>query len=168
MNLLLIREHDNGKDTIGKLYFKDQQNIIRYVFTLEDQARQVIVKGDTRISAGKYEITLRKEGGVYESYCNHKNKEIADLTKKYGMLWIRNVPNFEYILIHIGNTETDTEGCVLVGDNINNNSYISGFISNSTDAYIKLVKAVFPAFDRQDKLSISIIDQDKSVQEQMK
>jgi hypothetical protein len=168
MNLLLIRDFCNGKDTLGKLFFKDINKIIRYVYTLEDEYREQIVKGDTRIPAGKYEITLRKEGGVYNSYCVHKNSWIAENTKKYGLLWIRNIPGFEYILIHIGNTEKDTEGCILVGDNANNNSFVNGYISNSTDAYIALLTTVYSAFDKKEKITIVIVDQDKNITEQMK
>jgi len=32
------------------------------------------------------------------------------------MLWLQNVPNFEYVYLHIGNVVENSEGCVLVGD----------------------------------------------------
>ena len=45
------------------------------------------------------------------------------------MLHITNVPNFEYILIHCGNTDEHTSGCLLVGDSQENNGLITdGFI----------------------------------------
>ena len=47
------------------------------------------------------------------------------------MLWVRNVPGFEYILIHIGNTDEHTAGCLLVG----NAADMKGTIGKSTYAY---------------------------------
>lgn len=163
MRLLLIREFDNSTDTIGKLYFKDYKNIIRYVYTIEDSYNDIKIPGNTRISAGQYEITLRKEGGVFERYCRHKDIWIAENTKRYGLVWIRNVPNYEYILIHIGNTSKDSEGCILVGDQVNNTSYAAGFITDSTVAYKRLMNEIYPAFNRSEKLSITIIDHDKDI-----
>ena len=58
-----------------------------------------------------------------------------------GMLHIINVLNFEYILIHIGNTDEDTAGCLLVGNSQESNLVKkNGFVGNSTNAY----KAIYP------------------------
>ena len=75
-------------------------------FGLEDEYRIDKVVGETRIPAGTYRITLRKRGRHHEHY----KKRFADIHR--GMLHIRDVPNFEWILIHCGNTDEDTEGCL--------------------------------------------------------
>ena len=55
-----------------------------------------------------------------------------------GMLWVRDVPGFEYILIHIGNDDDDSAGCLLVGDSQTQNITKSGFLGSSTDAYRRI------------------------------
>ena len=58
-----------------------------------------------------------------------------------GMLWVREVPNFEYILIHTGNTDEHTAGCLLLGDTQQTNfDWSDGFVGRSTIAY----KRVYP------------------------
>ena len=48
-----------------------------------------------------------------------------------GMLWVRDVPGFEYILIHTGNTDEHTAGCLIVGDSQQNNTIKSdGFVGH--------------------------------------
>ena len=56
------------------------------------------------------------------------------------MLWVKDVPNFEYILIHVGNDDGDTAGCLLTG--MTNNADDKGFIGGSTDAYKKIYPAI--------------------------
>jgi hypothetical protein len=75
---------------------------------LEDEYRAVKVIHETRIPAGKYKVTVRKEGGFHLKY-------VKRFPFHEGMLWVRDVPGFEYILIHCGNTDEDTSGCLLVG-----------------------------------------------------
>ena len=60
-----------------------------------------------------------------------------------GMLWLQDVPGFEYILIHTGNTDEHTSGCLIVGNtqaDLDNGK--DGFIGGSRDAYTKLYNKV--------------------------
>jgi len=72
-------------------------------FTIEDEFRVPKIPEETRIPAGFYKIGL-----TYS----------PKFTPKYGhkMLQILDVPGFDRILIHPGNTEKDTAGCILVGN----------------------------------------------------
>ena len=134
MNLRLQRFSSGVDDTLGVL-FQDDQFIC---FTLEDEYRTQKVYGETRIPDGTYEVRLRNFGGFHERY-SQRFPEFH-----IGMLWLQNVPNFENILIHIGNKDDDTAGCILVGDTCQQNITESGFIGNSTSAY----KRIYPAIAR--------------------
>ncbi len=107
-------------------------------YGLEDEARAVKVPGETRIPAGQYRVTLRTWGGFHERY----SKDRRFRTIHEGMLWVRDVPQFEDILIHCGNTHRDTAGCLLVGMGRDETSMT---LSNSTQAYIDLYRKVLPA-----------------------
>jgi hypothetical protein len=82
---------------------------VRQCYGLEDEHREVKVYGETRIPAGAYKIGVRAEGGFHARY----NKKFSGIHQ--GMLHVLDVPGFEFILIHVGNTEKDTAGCLLVG-----------------------------------------------------
>ena len=134
MKLEVLRFSSDSDSTLGALFdITDKRKFL--CFTLEDEFREVKISGETRIPAGIYNITLRTEGGFNQRY---NDKFGTDFNK--GMLWVRDVPGFEYILIHIGNTDDNTEGCLLVGDSQNQNITENGFIGASTDAY----KRIYP------------------------
>lgn len=71
------------------------------------------------------------------------------------MLHVQDVPNFKWILIHIGNDDDDTAGCLLVGDSSINNLTQPGRINSSTIAYERMYKKVIEAFDRGDEVYIT-------------
>lgn len=79
-------------------------------FTLEDGYRIYKKAGESRIPPGSYELELRRAGGMHERYA----RRYGD--KHRGMLWLKDVPNFEWVYIHTGTTAEDTKGCILVGD----------------------------------------------------
>ena len=78
------------------------------LFSLEDYDRPggIKVPGDTAIPRGQYPIRWRKTGRWAERF-----KKMGFM----GSLEICDVPNFTDVLIHIGNTKGDTEGCLLLG-----------------------------------------------------
>ena len=91
----LKRTELTEKTTIGQLYGPDGSF---WCHTLEDCIRKVKEPAKTAIPAGSYEI-------------------IIGWSPKYGCLMPRllSVPFYDGILIHKGNTEEDTAGCILVG-----------------------------------------------------
>jgi hypothetical protein len=77
------------------------------------------------------------------------------------MLHVTNVPNFEYILIHTGNTDEHTAGCLLVGDTQENNVIIKdGFVGKSVNAYKRIYPNISRAIDRGKEVTIEYIDLD--------
>ena len=119
-------------------------------YTLEDEQRDKKVYGETRIPNGTYELGLRKVGGYNEKY----SKRFSGI--HIGMLHVLNVPGFEYILIHCGNTDEHTAGCLLVGDSQENNQITKdGFIGKSTQAYKRIYPRIAEAIDCGEKVTIT-------------
>ncbi len=96
MQLLLKRTTFLPDTTLGELYIDGEL----FCFTCEDavRAQGVKVYGKTAIPYGIYDIKIT-------------------YSPKYGkpMPLICDVPGFEGVRIHTGNTHEDTEGCILVG-----------------------------------------------------
>jgi hypothetical protein len=154
MRLELYRFSSQNESTLGILYIvNDETNQKDFLcFTLEDQKREVKVYGETRIPKGTYQIEYRKEGGYHNKY----SKRFPSIHR--GMLEIRDVPNFTHILLHCGNTDDDTDGCLLVGNVVSQNITKDGFLGQSTDCYKRIYPILADILDSQKHLSIKIIN----------
>jgi len=105
INLELERFGYGRNSTLGRLLVDGEFEC----FILEDERREIKVYGETCIPVGRYEIKLRAEGGKHTQYLDR----FPELHK--GMLWLQDVPEFEWIYLHIGNKESQTLGCPLTG-----------------------------------------------------
>lgn len=124
-------------------------------FTLEDEHREVKVMAETRIPCGTYDIKFRTVGGFHNKY----SKRFAGIHK--GMLELQDVPNFTYILIHCGNTEEDTAGCLLVGYDPKREKGNNYAVYHSTLAYFDVYPHIASHLDGGGTVSITIIDYDE-------
>ena len=144
-NGLLLEVIEQGNEIDG---LWQQKKFLAY--TLEDEQRDTKVLGETRIPNGVYKLGLRKVGGYHARY-----------TKRFphihiGMLHVLDVPGFEYILIHCGNTDEHTAGCLLVGDSQENNQITKdGFIGKSTQAYKRIYPRIAEALECGEEVTIT-------------
>lgn len=121
MKLLLKRLHKTNNSTIGELYVDGKFEC----YTLEDKEREVKIKAETAIPKGTYIVGIT---------LSNRFKRLLPI--------LINVPNFEGVRIHSGNSNHDTEGCILVGT-----TRSEDFIGNSRLAFEKLFKKMQLAKD---------------------
>lgn len=118
MELTLKRVARRDTYTIGHLYIdgqyfcdtcEDRDRGLRQDLPLSvNQAKKI--RGQTAIPVGRYRVSLGVKSQKYS-----KKKQYAACSGYLPRLI--NVPAFDGILIHIGNTAADSEGCILVGRN---------------------------------------------------
>lgn len=132
MELKLIRRTKTDKSTIGDLFINGEW----YCYTLEDAERPngEKVYGDTAIPLGTYIVTV--------DFSPHFNRLLPH---------VLNVPNFEGIRIHPGNTDKDTEGCILVGS-----TKEIDFIGNSRETFEPLFAKIQEAVNQKEQVLLTI------------
>lgn len=145
MTLTVKRKIESKESTIGELYIDGKFEC----YTLEDIGRPKKIWGKTRIKAGTYRIKFRKIGRFHNRY------KVRFKSIHKGMLHILNVPLFQFILIHCGNTAEHTAGCLLVGK-----SYTRDRLIDSTTAYKQLYVKVSAALERGEDVHIVYEDTD--------
>ena len=155
MDLEVLRFSSQEDSTNGILFNVTGGKREFLCYTLEDEHRNKKVAGETRIPAGTYDLVLRKVGGFHSRYLN----KYGEMHK--GMLWVWDVPGFEYILIHTGNTDEHTAGCLLVGDSQQANfGESNGFVGSSNQAYKRIYPPIAKAIEDGEKVAITYVDFD--------
>ena len=111
----------------------------------EDMIRTLKKPSITAIPRGTYEITLDvvspkySKVQFYKDVCNGKVPRL------------KNVKGFDGILIHAGNTDKDSSGCLLVGQN-----KVKGQVVNSKETFKQLYKLLQDGKSRGEKITIKI------------
>lgn len=144
MEMILERIALQDTYTIGKLHV----NGIYVCDTCEDKVRdlrkEAKVHGKTAIPYGRYEVTLKVKSPKYSQRSSYAWCD--------GYLpRLLNVPYFDGILIHAGNTANDSAGCLLVGEN-----KVKGQVINSMATLKRLYPMLKKAFDKGEKIWITI------------
>jgi hypothetical protein len=153
MKLTLKRIAKRDTYTIGKLYINGEY----FCDTLEDKDRGLKqsmslseikakkVYGKTAIPAGEYEVTLHTISPKYSKkpwyvkFCGAKMPRIL------------NIPGYDGVLMHPGNSDKDTCGCILVGKNT-----VVGKVLESRDTFAKLYPILKAASDKGERITINI------------
>jgi hypothetical protein len=130
VKLHVIRSWAGEHCTIGLLTV----NGLKECFTLEDKVRAEKVYGETAIPAGTYNVVITPSKRF-----------------KRDLPLLENVPNFEGVRIHPGNTAADTDGCLLVGT-----SKGPDVIFESRKAFDALYNKIKSALDAGEKVTLEI------------
>jgi len=150
MEIINTRIASDNQSTLGLLTVNGK----KFSFVIEDEKRDIKVLGETRIDAGNYLVKFRKQ--------------LTPLTKKYRAkypwftyhLELQGVPNFKYVYIHIGNFESSTDACQVVGNKagFDSNNHFRNF--GSVDNYRKLYLLVSEALKNGEDVWYEIVDAD--------
>lgn len=154
MILKLERKWKKPTYSIGRLYIDG----VYFCNTLEDRDRMLKkdyslsfimankVYGETAIPTGTYRVDMNE--------VSHKYETVAWYNKLCGgkMPRLKEVPGFDGILIHPGNTALDTLGCILVGKNTK-----VGQLTESRATFEALYKKMRSASDRGESIFIEIV-----------
>ncbi len=138
MKLRVERNQCSAVCTIGELTVDGAFE----AYTCEDVVREKEnepvetwkIKGETAIPRGTYPVSI--------TYSNRFKRDLP---------LVGNVPGFEGIRIHPGNTAADTEGCILVGK-----SHTDKTVTESKAAFNALFAKIQKALNEWDTVSIEI------------
>lgn len=142
MELTLNRKVKSDTSTIGQLFLDGRFEC----YTLEDKDRDLVqtmkpadiakikVYAKTAIPAGRYQVVI--------TYSNRFKKNLPLLL---------NVPGYEGVRIHSGNTSEDTEGCILVG-----RTQATNWIGESRTTLISLMAMLDLALACKEEIFITI------------
>jgi hypothetical protein len=127
--------------TIGLVYVNGE---VTPIFSLEDACRELPnvdvslwkIKGTTAIPKGTYPVVV--------DFSEHFKKRLPH---------ILGVPGFDGVRIHAGNTDKDTEGCILVGHDWDGGDYIG----RSRDAFASLFSDISTAIANGENVEIEVV-----------
>lgn len=147
MHLYLQRVHQDRTRTLGIMTCDEDPS---WCFcTLEDPYNDPKVPGNTCIPEGTYTLQLRTSSPMADRYRERFG------ASHIGMLWLQDVPNFEYVYLHVGNDPSDTEGCILVGHAM---SPKRGVVEDSMRAYKDLFPIVTHLIEKGENVQLTIED----------
>lgn len=156
LELYMYRFAFKDKYTIGDIWLG--RNGRKVCDTIEDKVRdlnhngvfdngEVKIPSETAIPCGRYRINMHIQSPHFKQKAFYNN-----LCKGY-LPRLMDVPLFDGILIHCGNTAQDSAGCIIVGDNKQ-----VGQVIDSQKRFVELYGILKRADDEKVPIYINIID----------
>lgn len=154
MNILVKRVAKKASYTIGKMYINGvyfcdtcedtDRGLTQYMSLAEIKRKKIYSR--TAIPTGTYNVTMNVISPRFSKRDFYKKN--CDGGRVPRLL---NVPGFDGVLIHVGNSAADSNGCLLVGKN----SQV-GKVLNSTNTFLALYKKLKEASLKGEKITITI------------
>lgn len=154
MKILVDRKWPKQTYTVGRIYIDD----VYFCNSLEDRDRGLKqtdslefiksrkVFAETAIPKGVYKVAMNITSPKYSAVAWYWKLCQGKMPR------LLNVPGFEGILIHPGNSALDSAGCLLVGRNTK-----VGQLTESKATFEKLYKKMKAAYDKGEEITIEII-----------
>ena len=149
LEIYMYRFAFKDKYTIGDIWLG--RNGRKVCDTIEDKVRDLNweekIPSETAIPCGRYRINMHTQSPYFKQKAFY-----ANLCKGY-LPRLMDVPLFDGILIHCGNTAQDSAGCIIVGDNKQ-----VGKVLDSQKRFVELYGILKRADDERVPIYINIID----------
>ena len=153
MNILLKRIYNCKDYCIGHIYVDGQYvcDTIEDTDRMLDQSMPILkiqatkVKSQTAIPTGTYNILMNIVSPkfslkpYYMDICKGKVPRLD------------NVPGFSGILLHVGRTEKNSAGCLIVGKNL-----VKGQVLQSKQCFEQLYSILYAAYKKGEEITITI------------
>ncbi len=123
LKVLVLRKASEPDWTLSRFFF----DLVQKGVGVEDEKRDVKKKGETCIPERIYNMGLHfpskfsnyfyrdDHGNLLEASMRVTQENKDKFHTPHEMIWVMDVPGFEFILWHWGNTDDDTDGCYIVG-----------------------------------------------------
>ncbi|EAI6877045.1 hypothetical protein CIB69_00870 [Campylobacter coli] len=119
MKIKIIRRYTGKTCVIGKFkVFNDDDKLLFECFSLEEDKEGVERNKDLRIPEGIYDLKRHSPSRFENTLRSITKKDDDTMINVYN----DDVPSSRAILIHWGNTDKDTQGCILLGLTKDNNN----------------------------------------------
>ncbi|AUG27106.1 hypothetical protein BOI81_02175 [Campylobacter coli] len=119
MKIKIIRRYTGKTCVIGKFkVLDDEEKILFECFSLEEDKEGLESGKDLRIPEGNYNLKRHSPSRFENTLRSITKKDDDTMINVYN----DDVPSSRAILIHWGNTNKDTQGCILLGHTKDNNN----------------------------------------------
>ncbi|EAH6952570.1 hypothetical protein EJJ11_05855 [Campylobacter coli] len=119
MKIKIIRRYTGKTCVIGKFkVLDDEEKILFECFSLEEDKEGLESGKDLRIPEGNYNLRRHTPSRFENTLRSITKKDDDTMINVYN----DDVPSSRAILIHWGNTNKDTQGCILLGHTKDNNN----------------------------------------------